>query len=361
MNSNSESYDTNVPSIVEISSDETVAKTEAALNDVALNDVASGTVPQVSVIVVSYNTRDMTLCCLETLLEKSAGVSLDVWVVDNASKDGSARAIAERFPTVKIIESVDNNGFGAANNKAMQQARGEFLLLLNSDAFVHAGALQTLIEYSKSRPEVGVVGPRLLNKDGSLQHSCFRFPGPLFVWSDNLWLASLLPTTSRWSNLRHWPHDAEREVDCVSGACMLVRRRAMEQSGAFDEHFFMYFEEIDWQRRMAKLGWKIAFLPQAVVTHWGGASGGVESARISESFFDSLDFYEWKHHGIAGLASVRAAMTIGCALRALLWTLAAAIPSKRKTARAKVKLQLWLALRQLTRWKVPLKNQAKSA
>ena len=323
----------------------------------------SSQTPQLSVIIVSYNTRDMTLKCLRTLFDNVGEVSTEVWVVDNASRDGSVEAIRQEFPDVHVIANEGNAGFGEANNQAMGQARGEWFLLLNSDAFVHAGAIPTLIEYSKAHPEVAVVGPKLLNKDGSLQRSCFRFPSPGHAWRENLWISSLVPTSSRWSDLRRWSHDEERQVDFVIGACLLLRREVFEQVGGFDERFWMYSEETDWQQRMARKGWKAMFVPQAVVTHLGGASGADEKVRITESFFESLDFYEWKHYGVRGLISMRLAMACGCSLRTVLWTLAAFVPSKRRQARAKSKMQAWLVVRQLTRWKVPhkeLKNKAAS-
>ena len=319
--------------------------------------------PVMSVVVVSYNTRDMTLRCLRTLFETTRELSLEVWVVDNGSKDGSVEAIGREFPDVFVIENPNNAGFGAANNRAMEQARGELFLLLNSDAFVHEGALQKLIEYSKSHPQTGVIGPRLQNEDGTLQRSCYRFPSPAHSWRENLWVASLLPSSSRWSDWKRWPHDEEREVDWVVGACFVVRRAVFADVGGFDERFFMYFEEIDWQRRARDAGWKIAFVPTSVVTHLGGASaangssGAVEQARVSESFFQSLDFYAWKHHGMRGLVSLRLAMTIGCSLRAVLWSLATMIPAKRRVARSKSKLQAWLALRQISCWKLPLRDE----
>ncbi len=319
-------------------------------------------VPSVSVIIVSYNTRDMTLGCLRTLFDQTRDVDLDVWVVDNASRDGSCDAIRQEFSQVHVIENPDNAGFGAANNRALTQARGDWFLLLNSDAFVQDGAIQTMVEYAQAHPQVGVVGPKLLNKDGSLQRSCYRFPGPLHSWLENLWIASLLPSRLAWSDLRRWAHDEERLVDWVSGACFLVRREAWEKAGGFDERFFMYAEETDWQRSIVAQGWSVAFVPQAVVTHWGGASGAnsdvaSERARINDSFFQSLDYYEWKHHGPAGLVSVRAAMTVGCLLRTVLWTMASLLPAKRKMARSKSKFQAWLVWRQLTQWKVPLKDK----
>lgn len=319
--------------------------------------------PLLSVIVVSYNTRETTLECLRRVVATTQNISSEIWVVDNASSDGSCDAIRREFPHVHIIENRENVGFGAANNQAMNRARGEWFLLLNSDAFVHDGAIETLIEYSKAHPQVGVSGPRLCNSDGSLQRSCFRFPTPRQAWMDNLWISRWLAPTSRWGNLRRWPHDRELCVDWIVGACLLVRREVWQQIGGFDERFLMYSEETDWQRGAARRGWKIAFVPRATVTHWGGTSGANsphahERTRMNESFFQSLDFYQWKHHGWAGLISLRAAMTIGGLMRTVAWTLASAIPAQRRIGRTKSKFHAWLVVRQLTRWKLPFKSRS---
>ena len=295
--------------------------------------------PVLSVIIVSYNTRQMTLDCLRALYHDLGATPTEVWVVDNASSDGSAEAIREAFPLVRLIENPRNAGFGAANNLALRQATGEFLLLLNSDAFVHPGAVSALSEFLRDHPRVGAAGPRLLNRDGTVQQSCYPYPSPGRAWLENLGMAGLRP------------QDHEASVDWVIGASLLVRRDAYRQVGGFDEAFFMYQEETDWQYRMRDVGWGIGLVPSAVVTHLGGASGASESARINAHFFDSLDYYTRKHYGLPGLISLRVAMVLGAALRTLVWAaISVASPGRRSTARAKTRLQAWLCFRQATRW-----------
>ncbi|MBV9848927.1 MAG: glycosyltransferase family 2 protein [Armatimonadetes bacterium] len=315
--------------------------------------------PVVSVIIVSYNTREMTLDCLRALYADLAGLDSEVWVVDNASTDGSPAAIRAAFPAVHLLENSRNVGFGIANNQAMARAGGEFFLLLNTDAFPKPGAVGSLVAYLRAHPDTAIAGPRLLNADGSLQISCFPFPSPSRAWLENLWISTALPNHPVVGDYRRWPHDRERQVDTVIGACMLVRRTAYEQVGGFDENFFMYTEEIEWQRRLRDRNWQIAFTPTAQVTHLGGASGATEAARINRHFFDSLDYYEWKHHGLAGLISLRLAMTIGCFLRSILWTLVlVAVPRRRPLARSKARLQAWLTVRQATHWRLDLRGRA---
>lgn len=295
----------------------------------------------------------MTLGCLRALFSATRDVSLEVAVVDNASSDGSVAAIADQFPTVRVTANDRNLGFGAANNQAMQTARGKYLLLLNSDAFVEPGAVAAMASYLDGHPNVALVGPRLVNRDGSLQVSCFPFPSPLRCWVENLWISKALPNQPLVGDYRGWPHDRERDVAWVIGACLLVRREAYEQVGGFDERFFMYSEEADWQRRMRDAGWKIAFTPAARVMHLGGVSGAAEKPKINRHFFNSLDYYEFKHHGLTGLVLLRAAMTVGSALRIPLWALVHAFfPGRREVARAKVRLLSWLLVRQLTHWRL---------
>jgi len=306
----------------------------------------------ISVIVISYNTRQMTLDCLSALYADLGQMPAEVWVVDNASQDGSVEAIRSKFPLVQLIENPRNAGFGAANNLAIARATGEFLLLLNSDAFLHPGACGALTGYLTGHPRVGAVGPRLLSSDGSLQPSCYRYPSPGRAWLENLWVSSLLPRHPWLGDYRRWAHDSDRSVEWVIGACLLVRSEAVRQAGGFDESFFMYQEETDWQRRIRDAGWEIIFTPDAVVTHLGGASGASEQAKINAHFFNSLDYYTRKHHGLLGLISLRLAMIVGSALRTLLWALIALIrPRQRIAARAKTRLQAWLFLRQTTSWR----------
>lgn len=307
---------------------------------------------EVSVIIISYNTRAHLRDCLVSLRDDPEAPTHEVIVVDNGSRDGSAAMVRAEFPEALVIEARENLGFAKANNLALERARGEFFLLLNSDAFPEPGAVRWLAEHLRGHPEVGVVGPRLLNRDGSLQPSCYRFPSPGRAWLENLWATSLLPPGSPWGDFRRWGHNEDREVDWVSGACFLVRREAYAAVGGLDERFFMYQEETDWQRRLRDGGWRVAFTPAARVMHIGGASGAAEQARINRHFFESLDRYEWKHHGPAGLVSVRLAMVVGCFLRVILWGLVLLlVPNRRTQARFKAKMLSWLFVRQATHWR----------
>ncbi|NBC10726.1 MAG: glycosyltransferase [Planctomycetes bacterium] len=306
----------------------------------------------VSVIIVSYNTREITLRCLEDLNAGLGGLQAETIVIDNASSDGSVQAIAERFPRVSRVPREHNLGFGAANNVGLERARGRYVLLLNSDAFVEPDTVGRLVDYLDKRPGVGVVAPRLLNEDGTLQRSCFRYPSPMRAWLENLGIARLFRPGSPLGDYRDWAHDRTGPVDWAIGACLLVRREAIDRAGGFDERFFMYAEETDWQKRIRDAGWDICLLADAQATHLGGASGASDRVRVNEQFFRSIDLYQAKHYGWAGLVLFRAAMVVGAVARLPLWAAACVLrPNRRAKAVGRVRMYAWLIGRQL--WRRP--------
>ena len=304
--------------------------------------------PVLSVVVVSYNTRELTVRCLAELYADlagaSAGTSAEVFVVDNGSVDGSVATIREAFPDVSVIAVGRNAGFAAANNLAIARAAGEYILLLNSDAFVRPGAVAALVAYLRAYPGAAVVGPRLLNLDGTLQPSCFKFPSPRRAVCEYTLLTAAFPNHPVLGDLRAWPHDAERTVDFVIGACMLVRRAAIEQVGPFDEAFFMYAEETDWCRRFGTAGWTVGFTPAAAVTHVNGGSGKRQAKRVFSEFHRSAELYIRKHHGLSGLVIVRACLVGGSSLRLVLFGIAALVPGSRrprKLVRQWLRILIW--------------------
>ena len=299
--------------------------------------------PLVSAILVSFNTRELTLRALEDLQRASHGLNVEIWVVDNASSDDSVAPIRARFPAVNVIEAGENLGFGRANNRALERARGEYFLLLNTDAFLHQDALRELLHAAARHPRAGVIAPRVLNEDGSRQKSVWPFPSPVQAWSENLGIGWALRRVS--SKLRQGGSpDDEGEIPWAIGACLLVRRAAYERVGGFDARFWMYAEETDWQKRMREAGWQIVLAPRARVTHLGGASGA-QSARVCAAFYASTDQYMRKHHGRAGMLSARAALTLGQLARLPFFGLRALLRPRDARARAKLKLARWLVRR----------------
>ena len=238
--------------------------------------------PDVSVIVISYNTRDMTLACLESIHAETTG-AFEVVVVDNASSDGSAEAIRARFPQVRLLAESVNHGFAAAHHVAVPQCRAPWLLLLNPDTVVLDGALDKLMAFRRQRPEAGIWGGRTVFADGSLNPaSCWR--------RQTLWSlfcrASGLAVVFRRSDLFNpesyggWPRDTVREVDIVTGCLLLIGRETWDRLGGFDPVFVMYGEEADLCLRARDLGLRPAITPEAVIIHYGGASETVRTDKL---------------------------------------------------------------------------------
>lgn len=239
-----------------------------------------------AVVVVTWNNAAVIRAALSSLLDdlQASGLRYEVWVVDSASEDQTADILRRQFPAVHLVVSKANIGFAAANNLAMGKlgfggavrasATPAAVFLLNPDTVTHQGASRRLYDALMSRPEVGVVGARLTFADGSFQHSAFRFPGLRQIW------AELFPTAGRLlegSFNGRYPRacyaGAEAfEVDFTLGATMMLKREVVEQSGMFDEAFFLYCEEVDWAWRIRTLGWRILCVPAARVTHIGGGS-----------------------------------------------------------------------------------------
>jgi teichuronic acid biosynthesis glycosyltransferase TuaH len=250
---------------------------------------------EVSVVIVSFNTRDMLRRCLRDVFAQD--VPVQVLVVDNASTDGSQNAVREEFPDVELVELPENVGFAGANNAAFDLCRGRYVLLLNSDAFLAPGSLLELVAAAERHPEAGAVGPRLLNVDGSLQRSAWPFPSARRLLLEAFAVHRILRRTRLLEDLGTWEHDEERPVDFLIGACLLLRREALGAMGGFDETFWLYGEEADLQRRLTNRGWRVVFTPRAVATHVGGASSAVSATRLRHFYLGQKRFL--RRHGRA--------------------------------------------------------------
>jgi len=222
-----------------------------------------------STIIVNWNTRELLANCLNALGGLPAELRSEVIVVDNASTDGSTEMVSQQFPWVRLIPSNRNLGFGAANNLALQQARGQYVLLLNPDTEVRPGAIETLVQFLDDHPRTGVVGTMLLNPDGTLQPSCHDY----YSFMNSLLHNRLIErVTDRWKVAPAQQAGQPTEVDWMTGACLVARRSVLAAVGGFDLDYFLYAEEIDLQYRICQLGWSIVYVPSPGVVHFGGQS-----------------------------------------------------------------------------------------
>jgi N-acetylglucosaminyl-diphospho-decaprenol L-rhamnosyltransferase len=268
-------------------------------------------VTDVSVVVVAYNGLPWIERCLESVRGH------ETIVVDHGSADGTVELVRRRFADARLIEQ-PNAGMGAGNNAGMRAASGRYFLLVNPDAWAVGDAVGRLAAFADAHPQAAVVGPRLLNEDGSLQRSVRGFPTLWRLATEYLFLRKLGPRTRALNAFygAGFAHDEPREVDWLFGACLLVRREAADAVGLFDESFFMFSEETDWCYRFRRAGWKVVFYPGAEVVHVGGASHGgrlyVENLRGHLRFFT-------KHHGRRQAERARRLLLLGVRLRTVLF------------------------------------------
>ena len=252
------------------------------------------TVMLLSIVVVSWNTRELLAECLESILKDSSGIEHEVFVVDNASTDGSQAMVEERFPTVNLIQNPQNFGFAKANNQALRQSAGKYILLLNSDTQVLPGAIGGLFGFMEKHSSAGAAGARLLNRDGSLQFSCSPEPS---LWREVLRLFHFPGVRPDGTySMAGWDLTAPQEVDTILGACIILRRSILDQIGLFDEDFFMYSEEVDLCTRIRRAGWSIYWAPQSKIVHYGGQSTGKIASDMSIQLYKSKILYFRKHY-----------------------------------------------------------------
>ena len=259
---------------------------------------------RISAAVISYETREHLPACLAALEHEDAS---EVLVVDNASPDGSAVLVRERFPSVTLIANEANIGYGAAANQALSACSSEYVLLLNGDAVPEPGALAALARYLDEHPEAGVVGPLLRYPDGRLQPSCYPFLTPvnvLLVMSGVNGVIARIPLL-RARHLPTSPHRSARPVPWVKGAALAVRKAAFESVRGFDESFFLYSEEQDLCYRLGHAGWETHFAPVATVVHVEGASSPGGQTAVSEHVFRNLVHFYRRHYSPARLVALR--------------------------------------------------------
>jgi GT2 family glycosyltransferase len=267
-------------------------------------------VADLTVVVVTWNALPWLEQCLDSVQGHPT------IVVDNGSTDGTVAFVRERYPGVRVIEQ-ENRGMGGGNNTGMRAADGRYFFLLNSDAWVLDDGLAKLVAFADAHPEAAIVGPRLLNTDGTLQRSVRGEPTLWRLATEYLFIRKLAPRSNRLNPLYvgGFGHDEVREADWLFGPALLVRREAADAVGLFDEEFFMFSEEVDWMTRFRRAGWTVLFFPGAEVMHVGGASHGgklyVENLRGHLRWFD-------KHRGRKEAERVRRLLLLSVRLRAAL-------------------------------------------
>ncbi len=229
-----------------------------------------------SISIVNYNAKDLLQQCLHSIFSNVDNLNIEVWVVDNASIDGSAEMVESMYPQVNLIKNSSNRGFIKANNQGLRKSNGRYVLSLNNDTIVLPGALSTMVEFMDSHPDAGAIGAKLLNPDGTLQLSCRDFPTySAAIFNRYSLLTKLFPNNkfSRKYLKTDWDHNDVREVDWVSGSCLLVRREVIETVGIMDEDYNMYVDDVDWCYRIWKHGWKVYYVPDAKIIHYIGMGG----------------------------------------------------------------------------------------
>jgi len=260
-----------------------------------------------SIAIVSWNTRDLLRKCLKSIYSNIHKISFEVWVVDNDSSDGSREMIRAEFPQVELIENKNNLGFARANNLALERSKGKYGLLLNPDTLVREGAPEAMLSFMEAKAGVGICGCKILNEDGSVQPSRGKFPD-LFTAFFHMTNVDRLCPGNRFSRRFMGAGlnvDEVEEVDWVTGACLLVRRRAMESIGLLDEKFFMYCEDLDWCRRMKESGWKVYYFPQAEIVHYRSRSYDEGSLKIFLEGYKSWFIYLRKYFPRAKIGIVK--------------------------------------------------------
>jgi GT2 family glycosyltransferase len=305
----------------------------------------------VSVVIVSWNCRQLLGECLKSLRHSPAREVSQIIVVDNASSDGTPDAVRREFPEVELMESGGNLGFAQGNNLGMEGASGDYLCLINPDVVVQSGCISRLLNYLQDHPDVGMIGPQIIGPDGAVQRSCMRTPT---LWNQ-LCRALAIDSFTKGSRLfggylmTEFAHDAVRDVDIINGCFWLVRRSALQDVGPMDPRFWMYADDLDWCRRFSLAGWRIVFFPEARAIHYGGGSSRLVPV-FSALQMHRADLQYWrKYHGLASYCCYWSILFCAHALRAAVCAGMSLAPSRRSQAFLRLKSHLacmpWLSAR----------------
>ncbi|MEW6606573.1 MAG: glycosyltransferase family 2 protein [bacterium] len=306
----------------------------------------------ISVIIVNWNTYELLEKCLESIYNQTINVTYEVIVVDNGSTDGSCEMVQVKFPQTILIRNEKNEGFAFACNKGMRQANGHYFLLLNSDTIIVNDAISQIVQYMDENQRAGAGGCGLLNPDGSLQPACGWFPTLYSI------LANFNPI-GKLSNLiqkeyKYFPppflsyqeHLQEQDVDWIVGACIIVRREAVEQAGLMDETMFFYAEEWDWCYRIKKNGWHIIYTPNPKIIHIGGGSTVVSLANRVSAILNGQQYFYQKHLGFIKASIIKLMILVGALGKGTFWSVLYILyfysPDRRKLFLNKIKWHIYV-------------------
>ncbi|MBW2039663.1 MAG: glycosyltransferase family 2 protein [Deltaproteobacteria bacterium] len=291
-----------------------------------------------SFILVNWNTKGLTLEALRSIFNTVNGYEFEVVVVDNGSEDGSPEAIREVFPQAQLILNSENYGFARATNQALAKTAGRYVFLLNSDARLKEGAVQAMVTFMEDNPDVGIAGGQLVNADGSRQNSIASFPSLATELLNKRLLRTLFPRRYPGKE-RDYPSPID--VDSLVGACIIVRRKAIEEVGGLDEGYFFFMEETDWCFRMRDKGWRVCFVPQAQILHLQGVSAAMVKTEAKIEFYRSRYLFFTKYKGRVRLVFLKMGLMLRLLGEVLANSLLLGKRGYRKRWRTCCRLLLW--------------------
>jgi GT2 family glycosyltransferase len=275
----------------------------------------------ISIVIISFNVERLLKECIESVYCETTETPFDIWVIDNHSRDNSVQMLKDNFPNIHLIENDRNLGFPKANNQAIVKSTSDYILLLNPDTIVQDGAIDKMVRFMDEHPDVGVSGCRVLNEDGSLQLACRRsIPTPKVAFYRLTGLSRLFPhskTMARY-NLTYLDPNTPHEVDAVSGAFLVIRKKVVDAIGVLDENFFIYGEDMDWCIRAKKAGWKVMYYPHARIVHYKGVGCKTNHRKTTYEFYRAMYLFHRKHFAKDCSPLTNLAIYIGIVLTAAL-------------------------------------------
>lgn len=299
-----------------------------------------------SIIIVSWNVADLLAACLDSILNNTPdGLAVEIIVVDSASSDDTVARVRDHYPQVKLLPQAENLGFTRCNNIGLAASGGRYVMLLNPDTEIVGDALTLMVDYLDQNGDVGLIGPRTLNADGSTQSTRRRFPSLPVLFLESTWLQPFAPRAMLDNYyITDAPDDATFDIDWAQGSALMARRAVYEQIGGLDEGYIMYSEEVDWCRRAKNAGWRVVYLGAARIIHHGGQSSQQEAARSHIHFQQSKLRYTRKYHGRLAAQVLRAFLFLNYGWQLALEAFKGLLGHKRDLRRARVRAY-WQVIR----------------